>query len=179
MFIKVYTFLLFQNTLLLLFRELSAKLFLRRTLLYGVHLRLLNLGRWVGVAVYQNGFKYRYLPLLAQRCVMSRRIFFLSLSRPGVETIGPIADPTYCSYTGCHRISTSPLTALYTTVALPDSQTNWLRLISVVLYSINDSIRCYLVPFISDSRHGPAVDLLLYPPGKSLLGKRRFWMLIS
>ena len=42
-----------------------------------------------------------------------------------------------------------------------------------MLYSINDSIRCYLVPFISDSRHGPAGDPLLYPPGKSLLAEAK------
>ena len=42
-----------------------------------------------------------------------------------------------------------------------------------MLYSINDSIRCYLVPSISDSRHGPAGDPLLYSPGKSLLAEAK------
>ena len=40
--------------------------------------------------------RYLNAALLAQRRVMNMRIFFLSLSRPGVETIGSIADPTYC-----------------------------------------------------------------------------------
>ena len=42
-----------------------------------------------------------------------------------------------------------------------------------MFYSINDSIRCYLVPSISDSRHGPAGDPLLYSPGKSLLAEAK------
>ena len=42
-----------------------------------------------------------------------------------------------------------------------------------MLYSINDSIRCYLVPSISDARHGPAGDPLLYSPGKSLLAEAK------
>ena len=50
-----------------------------------------------------------------------------------------------------------------------------------MLYSV-DSIRCYLDPSISNCRrqsqifhvmHGPAADLLLYPPGKGFTGEAK------
>ena len=75
--------------MLLLFRGLSAKLFSAYALGFLVNslsqvpeTRAMST---VGVALYQNGFKYMlkygYLRLLAR--VMNIRIFFLSLSKPG------------------------------------------------------------------------------------------------